>query len=76
MLGGGGGVAPLQKMFNLLGPPHGSLALPEQAMSQSVDGSETFPVKELPQSTRRISHFLQIWQILRQESGLEEWIQV
>lgn len=60
--GGGGGVAPLQKMLSLLGPPHGSLTLPEHAMSQSVEGSETFPVKELPQSARRIS---QLQQVLR-----------
>jgi hypothetical protein len=57
--GGGGGVVPLQKIFSLLGPPHGSLALPVHAMSQSVEGSETFPVKELPQSARRINHLRQ-----------------
>lgn len=55
MLGGGGGVAPLQKIFSLLGPPHGSLPLPEQAMLQSVAGSETFLVNALPQSESRLA---------------------
>ena len=50
MLGGGGEAAPLQKIFNLFGPPQGSFALPEHAMLQSVAGSETFPVNALPQS--------------------------
>jgi hypothetical protein len=53
VLGGGGGFAPLQNMLSLLEPPHGSAALPEQAMLQSVEGSLVLVAKTLPQSATK-----------------------